>query len=540
MENLDTTTLVIGEEPQYFFDNGIIETSLGLMRTIHSPKKIDANPVIQRDQPWEHVTYFSCNSWTLWRDRESSQFRCLYTDWKIDRDRVAERGGSIVDWDNARLRQLYAHSEDGIDWIKPPMGIQDEAGHNTNIVFGTEDFGSAYDFTPLEVLDEPDPKRRFRSLFTYIPRTTPSTSTGVRVAFSPDGIRWTVADRSPTFGKQGSDLGDVTITDYDPVTRSYLLFTRHPWQGRGPRPGPAQGSGIGGTPGYNRVVGVSNRRNTRRVFLSESADFFNWSEPRIVIAPDPHLDNLDDAFYGMTPLRLGGQWVGFLNCFHMVDNTMNVELTHSRDGRSWHRVRPTHPWLDLGPEGAFDRFMVNMPSRPVEVGDEVFIFYGGAKNHHDWWFAGPSENKDQPHLWSHAPEVTDRSAVGYHLGLAKLRRDGYVSLDAHREREGMLATQPFIAGGDRLIMNAACGPDGYIKVEAADASENVLAGRGRDDCDTFSGDAVEHTVSWRGDQTFPMPSQAEPGGRTPYRRLRFIMRDAQLYGFHVARSSGPE
>jgi hypothetical protein len=109
MENLDTTTLVIGEEPQYFFDNGIIETSLGLMRTIHSPKKIDANPVIQRDQPWEHVTYFSCNSWTLWRDRESSQFRCLYTDWKIDRDRVAERGGSIVDWDNARLRQLYAH-----------------------------------------------------------------------------------------------------------------------------------------------------------------------------------------------------------------------------------------------------------------------------------------------------------------------------------------------------------------------------------------------------------------------------------------------
>ena len=63
--------------------------------------------------------------------------------------------------------------------------------------------------------------------------------------------------------------------------------------------------------------------------------------------------------------------------------------------------------------------------------------------------------------------MTDRNAVGYHLGLAKLRRDGYVSLDAHREREGMLATQPFIAGGDRLIMNAACGPDGYIKVEAA-------------------------------------------------------------------------
>ena len=297
MENLDTTTLVIGEEPQYFFDNGIIEISIGLMRTIHSPTKIDANPVIQRDQPWEHVTYFSCNSWTLWRDRESSQFRCLYTDWKIDRDRVAERGGSIVDWDKRPLAPALC-----------PFGRTGSTGSSRRWGFKTKPAT-----TPtLSLAPRISVRRTTSRRWRFWTNRTQNADSGVysltfraRRHRLPLVFEWhsrqtesagTVADRPPTFGKQGSDLGDVTITDYDPVTRSYLLFTRHPWQGSGPRPGLAQGSGIGGTPGYNRVVGVSNRRNTRRVFLSESADFFNWSEPRIVIAPDPHLDNLDDAF----------------------------------------------------------------------------------------------------------------------------------------------------------------------------------------------------------------------------------------------------
>ena len=46
--------------------------------------------------------------------------------------------------------------------------------------------------------------------------------------------------------------------------------------------------------------------------MCESRDFVNWSEPRLILAPDPDLDNLDVAFYGMRPFRLGGHWIGFL------------------------------------------------------------------------------------------------------------------------------------------------------------------------------------------------------------------------------------
>ena len=41
-------------------------------------------------------------------------------------------------------------------------------------------------------------------------------------------------------------------------------------------------------------------------------------------------------------------------------------------------------------------------------------------------------------------------------------------------------TQPFVSSGDRLIINAACGKDGYIKVDVLDGAGQVLAGRAGD------------------------------------------------------------
>ena len=537
MIGLDTAHLLIGEETQYFFDDVMIESVIGLTRTVHSPVKASSEPVVQRDRPWEHVTYFSCNTWSLWRDAPSEEFRLLYTDWKLDRERLTRGVGSIIDWRNARLRQLYATSRDGMTWDKPELGLHDEDGRATNIVFGDEELGSVYDLTPIDDPFETHPDRRFKTLFTHVsPTVVPSTHSSVRVAFSPDGVHWRAADEVPVFGRHGNHLGDVTITVQDPTSRTFLLFTRYRYQAEAPnsRQLPTD-SGQGGTPGFDQTIGVATRRNRRRVFVCESADFVHWTEPRLAFAPIDGLDNLDDSFYGMTPLRLGGQWIGFLNCFHMVTNTLNVELVHSRDGRNWQRLRPTHPWLDCGPPGAFDQFMVNMPSRPVTVGDEVFVFYGGAKNHHDWWFAGPTESQRAPERWAHVPEVHDENAIGYHLGLAKLRRDGYVSLDAGREREGLLVTQPFLSPGDRLVINAACGPSGSIRVEVTDEAERPLPGRSLDRCDAFTGDATEHVVTWDGDPTVPAAEPTGPRGMQ-YRRLRVLILDARLYSFRVERA----
>ena len=105
----------------------------------------------------------------------------------------------------------------------------------------------------------------------------------------------------------------------------------------------------------------------------------------------------------------------------------------------------------------------------------------------------------------------------------------------------MVATQPFVSEGDRLVVNAACGPGGYLKVEVRDARDRVLPGRGLDDCDAITGDSVSHAVTWQGDANLPIPPDADSGTVytrfIPHRRLRFVMRNAELYSFTVERST---
>ena len=164
------------------------------------------------------------------------------------------------------------------------------------------------------------------------------------------------------------------------------------------------------------------------------------------------------------------------------------------------------------------------------MGDELWVYYGGSRPHHDWWYVGQSEGLQVPEVW-------DDEEVQYGLGLAKMRSDGFVSLRANAVREGMLDTQPFVAAGDRLIVNATCGSDGYVKVAVTDETGAALPGRGWDDCDIFTGDAIRHRVTWRSDPLLPMPADEESlPSATPYRKLKILMRNADIYSFRVVSS----
>ncbi len=47
----------------------------------------------------------------------------------------------------------------------------------------------------------------------------------------------------------------------------------------------------------------------------------------------------------------------------------------------------------------------------------------------------------------------------------------------------------------------------------------------RADCDSLTGDKVRHTVTWKGNDTLKHPMRV---------KLRFFMRDANLYSFQFA------
>ena len=166
--------------------------------------------------------------------------------------------------------------------------------------------------------------------------------------------------------------------------------------------------------------------------------------------------------------------------------------------------------------GSFSEFVVAAPHM-VDVGAESWLYFGGA--------GGKSPN--------------ERDSYG--LGLGRLRRHGFVSVGTNDMHEGILLTEAFIALGDRLVINAACGPQGYIKVEAADVTYREMPGRSAPDCDVFTGDSIAHTVTWRGDPTLPLPQGTDSGTVyptfIPHRHLRFYMHDAQLYSFQITSSA---
>ena len=245
---------------------------------------------------------------------------------------------------------------------------------------------------------------------------------GLCMQVSEDGVRWQPHPANPIIPYWA---GDVEILTYDPIDRKYVLYGRaRKWTSP-----PRAGFAAGDMPVWpDKPAGVWNTR--RCVYRLESDDCLSWSEPVMAFESGAG-DNLDDGLYGFVPWRVDEMHLGLLNVFHQVDNVMEVYLHHGRDGRQWHRLHEHRPLIPRGPE-PYDPLGAETPSTPIEVGDEVWIYYGGMNVHHDWWISGQAAGLDLPEV--HDQEL---SRNGHHLCLATLRLDGWGVADRrglHRNR----------------------------------------------------------------------------------------------------------
>ena len=138
---------------------------------------------------------------------------------------------------------------------------------------------------------------------------------------------------------------------------------------------------------------------------------------------------------------------------------------------------------------------------PLIVGDEIRIYYMGIGARHWTTYHG------------------DTRSDGF--GLATLRLDGFVSVDA--EEEGTLTTKSLVFIGDTLVVNAnAAG--GSLFVEALDAQGNLIEGFSKEECTPIAADSVRHVVAWKGSPDCHL-LQARPI------KLRFYLKEAKLYSF---------
>jgi hypothetical protein len=248
--------------------------------------------------------------------------------------------------------------------------------------------------------------------------------------------------------------------------------------------------------GFATVEYAEPPRFWRCVARAESPDGLHWGQAQVIFDLPQEGDPPGTSTYGLSGFPYEGMYVGLLRVMH-DERTIDLQLVYSYDDLDWCRGHDRTPFIGLGPEGSYDSGMVFSSTVPVAVGEELWFYYG-AMNH------------------DHAHEGNEV------IALAKLRRDGFVSLDA--EDAGELVTKPVIFEGGRLILNLACEADGYATVELLDEADQPLPGYAQSDADRLAGDSVSRIATWRG------KSDVRSLAGKPV-KLRLALRRAKLYAF---------
>ncbi len=510
MTAIDT---IVWDNPVLFVDSNNLESTHSVARRWHKPVR-DPEPVIIQDQPWEEGLYFTYSNYTVRFDPADGKIKCWYED-------LGKLDGKAHPYHNSLL---YAESADGIHFEKPGLDVCSVDGTPTNIVMGYAKGGPSTPANPwaeggvhsnaVIIAPNPtDPERRFLTVFSDC-RIDGGTRRHVTSgACSADGLHWTAFEERPSYGSSRDSLSDVSCLWYDPDSREFVQNTRHGWMYGSPLPGGTARIGNRWFPPYH--PNRPDLMNKRRVFQARSHDFLHWSEPLEICCPDDIYDNLDEAHYGMPQFRVGREYFGFLGIYHTVDNEMYVRLMHSRDGLNWRPTDNANPFLAPRGEGHWDAHMVSMTSEPIERDGEWLFYHGGTNAHHDWWMSGAEELD----TW----EAREPERIRFSLGLARLRQEGFASLYAGPMREGAFKTKPLCSEGKRLVINAACGPDGYVRAAVETASHEAVGDCSMENCDVFTGDDTAHTVTWNGSADVP------DGGRRSRRRVHIVMCKAHIY-----------
>jgi hypothetical protein len=437
----------------------------------------------------------------------------------FDRDRVFNHGAVLFEGDKFRmwyngvalvpgkpwwewLHTGYAESKDGITWTRVAVPSSPAGqGRDRNLV-------AELPYNPGVFKDphDPDPRRRYKAV--KFPPYGPLVALAARGEYdlgspvipgmlhcSGDGFHWTSEPITMEFpdGKPWEFVPQSVF--YDPREPD----ARRRWKA------------------YGWSTPIARRRAPSFAY---SADCKKWIaydrnpilDPTVSTVPmgpsGPQLQVHDTVVWPR-----GGYYLCLFE--HQRDHdSLDIELAVSRDGEHFCHVKPGHKVIPQGGAGEWDSVMI-LPRVPVEVGDELRLYYGGL---------GQPPGAERP--------VGDER-LRCCAGLASLRRDGFTHLRLKKGMtRGQVTTVPFTAKEDgpfRLTLNAACPPSTSLAVEVLDAaSGQPLPGYAHGECTAFQGDAVRGVVRWRAKDRVDVPA----GRRVA---LRFWLTGSgegpRLYGF---------
>lgn len=366
-----------------------------------------------------------------------------------------------------------AESTDGIRWERPNLELYtfNRSRRNNIVWMGPE----SHNFAPfVDTNPRCSPDARYKALGG-------NHEIGLIGFRSKDGVRWRkIGERGVI---TGGAFDSLNTAFWDEQNGRYLAYCRV-WTG-------------GGFEGY------------RDIAVCESGDFITWTKLRPLDwgdAPHEHLYTNAIRPYFRNPRILLGFPMRFVPNRAKVpedpfpalcDNVLIV----SRDGYRFKRW--TEAFQRPGPQR--ERW-VNRNNMPV-------------------WGLAVTRSR----LPGCPDEISFYSVEGYYLpgSTARVRRftlrlDGFVSVNAPYAG-GEVLTRPVTLQGSRLQVNYATSAVGSLKVEITDPQGNPLKGFTAEDCVEMYGDEVEAEVKWKNADIRHL--------RNRNVRLRFLLRDADLYAF---------
>ena len=460
---------------QLFVDDYVIETTSGTSRTLHSPKKwgplINGGGVQSRSNP-------------QWNSEKK-----LWEWWYM--------GG-------------YAISEDGEHW--EPRNERNFDADNPTLAGSAGGPGGPFHVVRDET--DPDPDRRYKGLLSGGDRFP---------AVSPDGFHWTLVDTPRIIS---SDESQFT---HDVESGQFLAMVK-------------QGTEWG-----------------RSVFLSTSTDFQEFTEPKLIFHTDeidrenrrkrvkevienpaylaPPIRDDEDYIaecYNMAVFPYQGFYIGFPTIFNPfgaapppgTNHTRinQIELASSRDLYNWERAGNRDVFIGIEP---FDNenygcCQLLMAGHPIVREDgEIWCYYNALR------LAGTIaqyKEYDRARVLFDMKIRPEAFEDGGALSLAKLRPDGFVSIDGGEC--GHILTKPFELKGEDVYINANADW-GEIYAEIVDGETRkphdgfwVPA----EEPAPFTGDSTKAKIKWKHphDMVFEKPV-----------RLRFYLRQARLFSFWI-------
>ena len=483
-----------------FVDDAILAETRGIRRRVHQLTKDPSQPVLHCDRPWEGGNI--CGYGSVWRQDADGPLRMWYL----------ARPGDPND------RRFFtsiclATSIDGVHWEKPALHRYDYWGSSANNIcilahWKNENATGRFDTVSiLHDVGERDPQRRYKMMsyqYAVPDKWNPKQAfpSGYYVAFSPDGLHWHERPR-PVF-RLDEGIGDCMTLMHDTRRGRYTAFVKilSNEYGLVPRLRRTRDDAQEMWDGNRWIVATGENPVKRMRGISHSTDFVNWTPPRFILPTDD--DDPDDVqFYNNTGFAYESLYLGFVYAYHVhTTGTIDMQLIWSRDGEAWHRAFDRTAVLPSG-AGECDWDMgchAMLTNPPIRMGDELWFYYGSTWKRH-----------------SGGNLSVHRGPGGSAIGRAKLRLDGFVSLDAG-SRTGRATTVPLHLGGSALGVNADAR-DGEIRAQILRRGRPVPGFDFRS-CHPLKLDRTRHLFHFEGGK---IPKMREPV------RIELAVKNASIF-----------